>query len=119
MQPEKLSDFQLYTLYANTSLASYLRIAVLQEMRRRNLVETSLWSLSEQYKEKVQNYIRLRVTNIHKIIIVLVPFIGLLVVLFANRFLTNEKMWREHWICISIANGLWAIILVVVSRLSN
>ena len=114
MNPDKLSDFQLFLLVENDDLSPVILTAIRVEMERRGL---SLGLSRDISKNKRM----LEATNadslgsLEKLLIILFPFFTFIHAIVANRHISrgNMKSWKQYWKFVKIGFLIWMVLLIV------
>lgn len=119
MEPEKLSDSQLYALIMNKTLPKGTQLGIYKEFERRDFELSYLDKLALEYelenKKKQQN----ELSSAEKFRIILFPFIVPLQAILANRYIKKMEVnkWNQYWKYLGYGFLFWTFLVILFVRL--
>ena len=120
LEPEILSDRQLYALFQNRGFAKDLKLIVENEFKRRALRLEQINVLKQEF-DKRHPVDDTPMTTLDRAIVVAFPFVLPVDIFLANRHLSknSKRRWQQHWNSVTLGLALWAIASIFVGWLVN
>lgn len=118
MNPEKLTNHQLYVLSQNTQIKGELKQVLTKEIERRNIGEQELIDLQNQYNEKYIDKSK-PLTTIQKTCIILFPISPFIHAIFTRRdiYNYNQKRINQHWLYMALGYLFWMIVILITAKI--
>jgi len=117
MNPEKLTNDQLYTLSRNHRIKGDVQKEIIKEIGRRNINAAEVTDLQNRYNEKYADKSN-PLTTLQKVLIILFPINPFIHAIFTRRdiYNYNQKRLNAHWSYMVLGYLFWMILLIAIAK---
>ncbi|MBX9784170.1 MAG: hypothetical protein K2X48_12845 [Chitinophagaceae bacterium] len=117
MNTSLLTDSQLYALKQNKRLSKEIRLAVGEELGKRNLSEAETQNLVNGFEIRKQGSQK-KLAFKWKVLLLIFPFFFVIHNIIASIILDKgeERKWKEYWLFVSLGFLLYTILIIVFAR---
>lgn len=119
MNPEKLTNYQLFEIIQNPNLDKQLKTIANYEFNSRKLTKEQIQEIIRHHDSVFRPDKGDSLGLKYKIFALLVPFFWIIHVLMTSRYLSRgqKRKWNEYWLFFCIGLLLWTIAVIIIGKI--